>query len=60
MSQELMSIDDVQRELNVGRTTVYNLLDQGKLKSVKIGRYRRITKESFDAYVEELFESTRT
>lgn len=56
MSLELISIQDVQTELTVGRSTVYNLLAAGKLKSVKVGKYRRITRDSFNDYLEELYK----
>lgn len=54
--QELMSISDVQEELGCSRSTVYNLLNSGELDSVKIGAFRRITRESFNAYLERCFE----
>jgi len=51
-----MSIQKVQTELDVGRSTVYNLIHAGKLQSVKLGKYRRITRTSFNEYLEELYE----
>ena len=55
-SHGLMSIASVQHELDIGRSTVYNLIHAGKLASVKVGKYRRITRSSFNAYLEEIFE----
>ncbi len=38
MKQLCVSIDDTQRALGVGRTTVYKLIQSGRLETVKIGR----------------------
>jgi excisionase family DNA binding protein len=37
--------------LRIGRSTVYELIARGELESVKIGRCRRIPRESLTAYV---------
>lgn len=42
-------IDDFCRAYGVGRTTVYALLKNGTLRSIKIGRRRLITAESDEA-----------
>jgi excisionase family DNA binding protein len=44
-------IDDFCRSFGVGRTTVYALLKNGTLRSVKIGRRRLITAESGEALI---------
>ncbi|WP_082751248.1 helix-turn-helix domain-containing protein [Blastomonas sp. CCH1-A6] len=45
----VITIAETMRRLSVGRTTVYSLLADGRLKSVKIGRSRRILLESVEA-----------
>jgi excisionase family DNA binding protein len=45
---------DAARLLGVGRSTVYELLADGKLPSVKIGRARRITRAAIDDFVRAL------
>lgn len=40
--ERLVTIDDAMQRLNVCRATVYNLIRSGKLRSIKIGRARRI------------------
>jgi excisionase family DNA binding protein len=40
--------------LGVGRSTVYELLAEGTLPSVKIGRARRITRTAIDDFVASL------
>jgi excisionase family DNA binding protein len=38
----LLTVEDAARALSLGRTKVYELLDAGLLRSVKIGRARRL------------------
>lgn len=50
----LHSPADAARLLGVGRSTVYELLAEGTLPSVKIGRARRITRTAIDDFVASL------
>ncbi len=50
----LLTVEEAARAMAVGRTTVYHLLAAGSLRSVKIGRARRIPLEAVRAYVAEL------
>jgi excisionase family DNA binding protein len=50
----LYTIKQTATLLNIGRSTVYNLMDQGKLASVKVGGSRRITRQAIIKYVEDL------
>ncbi|MGA5465587.1 helix-turn-helix transcriptional regulator [Mycobacterium sp. NPDC050041] len=48
-------LPDVQPRLGgIGRTTVYNLIDQGELVRVHIGGRAFVTSESITAYVDRL------
>ena len=40
--------------LDIGRTTVYALMATGELRSVKIGRSRRVPAAALEAYVNRL------
>jgi excisionase family DNA binding protein len=40
--------------LDLGRTTVYALMATGELRSVKIGRSRRVPADALDEYVKKL------
>ncbi|MCA1695185.1 MAG: helix-turn-helix domain-containing protein, partial [Actinobacteria bacterium] len=40
-SQTLLTVEDAARRLSVGRTTMYALLKDGQINSVRIGRLRR-------------------
>lgn len=48
---ELLTVAETMRRLSLGRTKVYELLNEGHLQSVKIGRSRRILIESLEAFV---------
>ncbi len=52
--QELLTVEEAARRLALGRTTVYALLKQGQITSVRIGRLRRIPVESLTAYTARL------
>jgi excisionase family DNA binding protein len=43
------TVDDTCRVTGLGRTSIYELIAQGKLKSIAIGRRRLILAESVDA-----------
>ena len=46
-----MSIEDVMLILGIGRNTAYALVRSGKLRSIRIGRQLRITKEAMVAFL---------
>lgn len=54
----LYSYDEVTQQLNIGRSTMYGLIDTGQLVKVTIGRRALITAESLTAYVDSLKGST--
>lgn len=50
----LLSPDQAAKALGCGRTQVYSLLAQERLRSVKIGRLRRIPAAEISRYVDAL------
>lgn len=48
---ELITVTETMRRLSLGRTKVYELLADGHLQSIKIGRSRRILVQSVEAFV---------
>ena len=50
----LNTIEEAAEELGIGRSMVYQLIRQGELQVVKIGRCARIPRESTALYVERL------
>jgi predicted DNA-binding transcriptional regulator AlpA len=53
----LIPIPDVCAALSVGRTTAYELIKDGHLVNVSIGRRSFVTAESLRAYVDRLSEA---
>jgi excisionase family DNA binding protein len=56
MEKLLLSAEDVAEALTISRTRVYEILAAGELFSVKLGKVRRIPRESLDEYIEKLRE----
>lgn len=56
MDKQLLTIGEVCRALNCGRTNVYKLVDSGQLKANKLGRKTVFTQVA----VQELIESLPT
>lgn len=54
MNGSLLSLDDVQKILNIGRNKAYELIRTNTIPSFKIGREWRVTKEALDKYIESL------
>lgn len=40
--------------LGIGRSKIFELMSEGRIQSVQIGRSRRIPREALEAYVREL------
>jgi excisionase family DNA binding protein len=45
------TVEQVAKMLQIGRDKVYQLLRTGQLRSIKIGKLRRITEEQLDEFV---------
>lgn len=52
----LVTINEACERLQLGRSTVYDLLRSGDLPSVKVGRRRLIAASALEQYVERLTE----
>ena len=50
----LLRPEEVAQALGVGRTTVFELIRAGELRSVKIGKSRRIPTDAVREYVDGL------
>lgn len=55
-SPELITVQAAADRLSVSRWMVYRLIWDGRVKSVQIGRCRRIVRQSFDDYLSGLIE----
>ncbi len=47
-------VEDIAKMLNIGRTSAYNLTKEGHFKIVRIGNTIRISKKSFDEWLDKL------
>ena len=54
--ERLLRVDEAAELLNVSRWTVYKLIKERELVSVKVRNGRRVPVESIRAYVDQLIE----
>ncbi len=52
----IYTIEEAARQLGIGRTTMYALVMSGEVRSVTIGRLRRVPAQCIDDYVTNLLE----
>ena len=50
----LLTVEEAAHRLSIGRTTMYALLRAGAVRSVKVGRLRRIPAEALTEYIDRL------
>ena len=50
----LITVEDAAKRLCIGRTAAYELVRRNLLKSVKIGRTRRVVADSIQEYIQQL------
>ena len=46
------TVDEVQDILGIGRTSTYRLINRGVFRSVRIGKHIRISRKSFDEWLD--------
>lgn len=51
-SKRTYTVEEIAKILDIGRTSAYNLVKQGKFYYVKIGTSIRISKKSFDSWLD--------
>ncbi|SNY80385.1 DNA binding domain-containing protein, excisionase family [Nocardia amikacinitolerans] len=56
MAEKFMTVQQAADELKVSRYVIYQLIWAGEVQSVKLGRCRRIVRQSFDAYISDLID----
>jgi len=54
METVLIKIPEVMERLAVGQTKVYELMSSGELRSVKVGRSRRVPSDDLERFIAEL------
>ena len=50
----LLTVDEAAMALKIGRSHLYHYVQTGQLRSVKLGRSRRIPVDSLDEFVKSL------
>ena len=50
--KRVYTVDEIQDILGIARTTAYNLVKRNVFRSVRIGGSIRISKKSFDAWLD--------
>ena len=48
LQETWLTADEVSEYLHIARSTVYRLVDKGKIPSVHVGRHVRFSKEAID------------
>lgn len=49
-----MTVDEVAQVLRIGRNNAYELVRCGEIRSIKVGRYIRVPKESLVDYLSRM------
>ena len=52
--EELLTVEEVEQRLKIGRTKVYELINRGDLPSVTIDRCRRVLRSDLNAFIARL------
>ena len=50
----LLKVEDAARLLGVGRTTLFELIGQGRIQTVRVGRRRLVVRAGLKRFVEEI------
>ncbi len=48
----VLTIEDLMKVLSIGKNSAYELVRSGRIKSIRIGRQIRITKDAVIAFVQ--------
>jgi excisionase family DNA binding protein len=56
----LLPVEAVMGQLNIGRSSVFKLIDSKKLRSVKIGRRRLVPQSAVDEFVANLLAASES
>ena len=48
------TVEDIAKMLNIGRSAAFNLTKEGHFKIVRIGNAIRISKKSFDEWLDNI------
>ena len=60
MTESLLTIKQVAARLAIGRTTVYELIAKEELKTVRIGRARRVPESALEQWIAQQLDEQET
>lgn len=49
---DILTVSDLQRLLNIGRSTAYRLIENGEIRCIRVGRTIRIPKKFVSDFIE--------
>jgi excisionase family DNA binding protein len=55
----LLTVSEAARQLGIGRSLLYELLAEGQVESIHVGRLRRIPTDALATYIDRQRSSTR-
>lgn len=57
MENEIMKFEEVMEFLNIGKNTLYRLLNNGEINAFRIGKVWKIPKKSVEEYINKKVNS---
>jgi len=60
VTESLLTIKQVAARLAIGRTTVYELIAKEELKTVRIGRARRVPESALEQWIAQQLDEQET
>lgn len=54
MQTELLTLSEFCKAVNLGRTSVYKLINAGKVKALKLGKKTLVPRSSLDEFIASL------
>lgn len=51
MEEKILTIDDIQKKLRIGRNQAYKLVTEKKIKAFRTGRTWKITEKALEEYI---------
>ena len=53
MEEKILTIDDIQKKLHIGRNQAYKLVTEKKIKAFRTGRTWKITEKALEGYIKK-------
>ena len=50
----LLKIEEAERLVGIGRTSLFELISQGRIQTVRLGRRRLVVRAGLDRFIEEI------